>query len=335
MKTIRRPIIKPDFRPIGGLRVTQPGAALLIMMLLIACTGSPAGLSDSSGGAGLPVAREFSAFYEEFGGREFFGDPVTEAFTIEDEGPLYQYFQALRLVYDDRSGLSQEQRISVSPLGEWALAGLNRRLPAPAVEGSESRHFPESGLAVSGDFLAFYAGHHGETVLGPPISVPLDRDGLIVQYFRNGRLDWYPELPDEQRIRLGSLGQAHFDAVMAFSYRQALSSQFVPAVSITAVEVFAYVQRPVLYAGDRQLLYVTVLTPEGRPVSGLTIQVTMSYGQRSESRELELAGDQNKVQLSLGSGDIPPGERVELTVSVLSPSGKLLGSDHLTFKTWW
>lgn len=327
--------MKPPLPGSRWFKLGQLSAVCLVALFLVACAGDLNVPTNPSSGPALPVAREFAPFYEEIGGRDLLGDPVTEAFTIEDEGPLYQYFQALRLVYDDAPGLAPGQRVSVSPLGEWALSGLSQPVAAPISEGRESRYFPQSGETVAGDFLAFYDAHHGDRLLGPPISPPLDRDGLAVQYFRNGRLDWYPELPEGQRVRLGSLGQAHFDAVMAFSYRQALSSQFVPAVTVTAVEVFAYLQHPVLYAGDQQVLYVTVFTPEGRPVSGLTIQVATSDGRVSEIQEVELKEDQNKLQLTLDAGEFLPGERIDLTVSVLSSSSNLLGSDRLSFKTWW
>jgi hypothetical protein len=263
------------------------------------------------------------------------GDPITEGFRVESEGPLLQYFQAIRVALEENPEAPGTEQLSIFPLGEWALAGLSEQLPAPQTEEGLSRHFPETSLSVRGAFLHFYESYDGEQLLGPPISVPLHEEGLRVQYFRNGRLELHPELPEGQRVRLGFLGQAHFDAVMAFHYRRALSIQFVPAINVTSADVFAYVKHPVLYAGDEQQLYITVMTPEGRSVSGLKIHVLVTYGDKSKLIEQKLEDGKNKVQLAMDNADVAPGQQVKILVSVLSVGDTALGTDQLSFTTWW
>lgn len=308
---------------------------LLVAFTLVACSPPETNLSDAAQGPTLPVAAQFDAFYELAGGRRLLGDPITEAFRVESEGPLLQYFQAMRLAYEEHPAVSGSGQVTVFALGEWALAGLSEQNPAPVEEGGPSRYFPETGISVRGEFHQFYETYNGEQLLGPPISVELSEEGLRVQYFRNSRLEFHPELPEGQQVRLGYLGQAHFDAVMAFSYRRALSIQFVPSINVTTADVFAYVEHPILYAGDQQQLYITVMTPEGRSVSGLKVDVLVTYGDKNKHIEQELADGKNKVRLPLDAADIVPGEQVKILVSVLGAGDNALGTDQLTFKTWW
>jgi hypothetical protein len=212
---------------------------------------------------------------------------------------------------------------------------LNQQLVWPEPDPGPTRYFAETQQMVQGAFLAFYEANQGERWLGPPISPQIDRDGLRVQYFRNGRLDWHPELPADQRIQAGFLGQAHFDAEMSFVYPRALSHQFVPATSVVAVDVFATVRYPVLYAGDQQRLYVTILTPDGRSVSGLSVTVEINDGESSHQLTRMVAEGQNMIQLPLANGDWKPGHQVALRISVLSARGSLLGRDNLTYRIWW
>jgi hypothetical protein len=306
-----------------------------VVLFLAACarewTDAPPLVTTPS----LQVAPEFEAIYDEFGGHRNFGDPITEAFVLEEDGPLLQYFQAMRLEYDRDPTVAEAKRIQLFPLGVWAMAGLTERRPAPELGGQPARYFPEAGHSVRGDFLRFYETNGGEWLLGSPLSAELDRDGRRVQYFRNGRLDLHPELPESQRVQIAFLGQAHFDAVMTFAYLETLRMQFVPAASVSSVDVFAYTQYPTLYSDDEQTLHVTVLTAEGRSVSGLRVNAQITYGATSEEISLRLTEGQNQVHLPIDTVGDFPGQRVDILVSVLSASGDVLGTDKVTFGTWW
>lgn len=314
---------------------------LPVVLSLAACANAWTDVPAADPQPRLAVAPEFTAFYEQFGGRRVLGEPITEPFTLEEGDPLLQYFQAVRLEYDRDPATSEAQRIRIFPLGQWALDGLRQQRLAPDVDAGPSRFFPETEQTVRGDFLAFYDANGGQWLLGPPISPELDRDGRRVQYFLNGRLDWFPELPPPQRVQMAHLGQAHFDAVMAFAYLQALREQFVPAASVTAVDVFAYVQYPTLYSDEEQLLHLTVLTPEGRSVSGLRVNAVISTadptagGRIAQIIGATLTGDQHQLHLPIDSTGIAPGQQVEISVSVFSSGGHVLGSDQVTYKTWW
>lgn len=308
---------------------------LLALWMLTACSGSGLESEATPTGTSIPVAEPFKLFYTENGGRTIFGDTLTEAFILEQDGLLVQYFQNARLQTAVATDSTAPAVVSIFPLGAWAMAGLTAQVPAPPAGIIPSRYFPETEKTVQGEFLQFYEEHRGELTLGSPISGVLERDSQQVQYFQNGRLDYYPELPEGQKVQIGPLGQAHFDAEMSFTYSRALSHQFVPANTVSEVSVYASVSRPTLYVGEEQLLYLTILTPDGRSVSGLQVDIDAIYGDVTRKMHMTLDEGQSKAQAAISTTDIPPGQRVELHITVHSERGDVLGEDEVFFRTWW
>ena len=295
-------------------------AGLFMLLVLSACGGELA--QPAADDTAIPVALEFQTFYQSYGGRRVFGEPVTDAFVPEENGRLAQYFQTMRLEYDE-----EREVIVVFPLGEWAMAGLSE--PVPASDPDEM---------VESEFQAFYNEHSGTQLFGPAISSVLNEGDSLVQYFRNGRLEWHPELPSGERVQLGFLGQAHFDAEMIFNYRQRLLAQPVPLAGVSEVDVFASVQAPILYAGEEQALYVTILTPAGRPVSGIRVGVQIISANTPADVSATVIGqtdDRGKVVTALEMDDLPPGEQVQLLVLAYATDNAVIGSIRITFKTWW
>ncbi len=302
--------------------------SLFIILFLVACTSAapvPARLTTERG---IPVADEFAAFYAANDGERVFGQAITEGFVGTDDGRFTQYFQTMRLELEGNA-------VVIYPLGNWALAGVNELVPAPLPDNSALREFPDTDFTVQDEFLAFYDEFDGETLLGLPISAQLNEGNLRVQYLENGRLEWRPELPLGHRIQVSHLGQAHFDTEMAFAYRKSLLAQPVVEAGIDQVDVFTSVEAAVLYAGDEQTLYVTTLSPEGRPVSGVSIEVTILYGDDATTISLGQTDANGHIAALLPTLTVSPGEIVQLQTAVYSSNGDLLGSDSLSFKTWW
>lgn len=302
-------------------------------LLLTACGGEQVNSAALVGENGIVIAPQFAAVYDELGGRRTFADPITDAFQVEASAPLIQYFQNMRLEYDATQ--SPGEQVTIYPLGEWAFEGVANAVPAAVPENSRERYFPETGLAVQDEFLNFYETYSGQRLLGPPISPQLDESGLRVQYFTNGRLEWRPELPVAQRIQVSHLGQAHFDAEMAFIYRQTVLARPVPSAGLTNVEVSASVKSPVLYGGEEQVLYVTVLTQAGRPVAGIDVDVTIVHDGTSRVANLGVTDSEGKIQAVLNLTDVPSGQEVELRVAAYASGNETVGTTTLTFQTWW
>ncbi len=297
--------------------------------LLAACNGSPETAPTAVGENGIAVAPEFAAFYQAYGGQRTLGNPVSELFVAEENGRALQYFQAVRLEYD-----AATQEVIVSPLGEWALEGLREQTPAPTPEDSPVRTFANSEYTVQDEFLAFYENNQGETLLGPPISPQLNVDDLRVQYFENGRLEWRPEAPTQLRVQLSYLGQAHFDNEMRFTYQESRNARPVSSAGVSVVQIEAYVKAPILYKGEEQVLYVTVHTPGGDPVTGMAVDLTTAYGDTSTTTTLGLTNDRGQIVYPLAVA-APPGEQIVLTLQARDGNGRFLGETVTTFKTWW
>lgn len=303
----------------------------VIVGLLAACGDglTEAGLPTAVSEAGIPVAAEFQEFYAAYGGRAVLGEPITELFTAgAAERPL-QYFQNVRLEYDATTG-----KVVVSPLGAWELGGLNEQVLAPVSADGVVRSFPHSRFTVQDEFLRFYEEKAGGVLLGLPLSAQLNVDGLRVQYFENGRLEWHPEAPASQRVQLSGLGQAHFDTEMAFTYQEMRPARPVSSAGVGKVMLSAYVKAPILYDGEAQTLYVTVRTPGEDPVSNVVVEVAVSVDDEVQTVRSVPTNELGQVVLPLDFA-IPPGKDVVLRLTALNENGRFLGETVLTYKTWW
>lgn len=69
---------------------------------------------------------------------------------------------------------------------------------------------PAGEFAVSPVFQGFYDSHGGAALLGAPISVELDENGVITQYFQNAKLVFYPQFPEGNQVVLAGLGDAYY-----------------------------------------------------------------------------------------------------------------------------
>lgn len=305
---------------------------VVFALLLAACSGNEPAAPVAVGATGISVAPEFAAYYEQYGGVRVFGYPITEDFPPTDDERLTQYFQTMRLDY--MPSQPPGQQVSVYPLGEWAIAGVQDPEPAPVSENGRVQFFPETGYSVQDEFLTFYEEHNGPLLFGPPISPQLNEGGLRVQYFRNVRLEWRPELPTDQRVQLSLLGLAHFDTEMVFTY-QRIYARPVSSAGIEAVDVSASVKSPVLYNGEEQVLYVTAQTQDGRSVSELRVGVAITYNGDSHNLDIGMTGGDGRIQVPLDLTGVPPGTEIQLLVTVYNSSGDVLGTDTLGFRTWW
>jgi len=134
----------------------------------------------------------FLAFYHANGGFDAFGYPRTEPF-MQD---------AHWVQYTDRFALElDEGHVHTLLLGH--LLTSQRTFPrVAAVNSTRSRiYFSTTGHTLSGRFLSFWQAHHGDLLLGAPISEVTgetngDGTGHLygVQWFENGRLEYHPEL---------------------------------------------------------------------------------------------------------------------------------------------
>lgn len=299
---------------------------VFFLMVLAGCGAGNTAVSLPNASTGIPVAAEFAAYYEANGGARVFGHPITTAFRPQADGSLVQYFQTMRLDYDGA--------LRPYPLGEWAFPGMTQLEPAPVSKNGRVRIVPGSAYSIQDEFLAFYEKHNGEQLLGMPLSPQVTEAGLYVQYFQNARLEWRPELPQAQRVQLSILGQNHFDAEMAFTYRREVARP-ISAAGIPAVQVTTAARYPVLYAGEKQILYAAAQTSDGRPVSDIRLIATLLFDDEQIELEMGVTNESGQVQLALDLGAIPPGKEVQVRVTAVRSDGQEVGQRTLVFRTWW
>jgi outer membrane protein assembly factor BamB len=155
---------------------------------------------------GHNLGAPFLAFWQQYGGLQIFGYPLTEAFV--EGGQTWQYFERFALV-------SAHGQVSTVPLGRQLTQGRHFPAPGAASSGSASRYFPATGYTVSGAFLRFWTLNHGDVLLGNPIS-PVITEGngdgtgrrYPLQWFERGRLEYHPELAGTPYVvELGLLGR--------------------------------------------------------------------------------------------------------------------------------
>ncbi len=301
-------------------------------MLVVGCGANETAVSNPINGTGIPVAEEFAAYYETNGGQRVFGAPITEAFRPAADGPVVQYFLNMRLDYDLREPAGE--RVHPFALGEWAFPGLDSLQLAEMSENGRSRTFPGSDYPIQDEFLNFYETYNGQQLLGLPLSPQVTEGGLRVQYFQNGRLEWRPELPLTQRVQVGILGQNHFDAEMVFNYRQEFARP-ISSAGINAVDVNAAVRYPVLYAGEEQVLYVTVQSADGRFISDIRLTATVSFANQSKDEELGVTDDAGQIQYLINLEQMPPGQDVQIVVTARRSDGQVVGRRTIGYRTWW
>lgn len=278
--------------------------------------------------AGYVVAPAFEEWYTQFG-PALLGAPITGQCMPED-GTIVQYFENVRL--EQIAGGT----VQFFPLGQWALSGVRNRVPAPVPADSPSRTFPETGYAVQDQFLTFYDENNGAQLLGPPLSEQLVEGDLRLQYFRNGRLEWHPEAPPDQRVRLGSLGRAHLEENRGNGLQCDLLGLYDAASPPSDLQLVASVAAPILYTtADEQVVYVKATGSQGLPYSGVNIVVTVHYRGETVQVPIGETGQDGVVSGRLGAISFEPEQEVLLEVTAHSRDGTILGRTTVSFKTWY
>jgi hypothetical protein len=302
---------------------------LWLILLIVACQGSTPSTPTPptlSSGTGIAVASEFQSYYDQHGGARVFGFPISSLYPDSESGRLLQYFQHLRLEYD------QNGAVTVSPFGEIYAPSLDERVLAPESPNGGERTFPETGLTVRGEFLSFYETYDGELVFGPPITALLVEGGTLVQYFQNGMLSWNPNAPPEFRVEVAPLADAY---LWEFGGPEDIFGIDDSAV-ITLATVRAAIKEPILYAGDEQVLYITVMTPDSlQPLDNITINATISYNDLStEITFPERTDEMGQAQSVLRMPGVQPGDVVLVEIQAINSTG-VIGTTTLSFRTWW
>jgi hypothetical protein len=187
-------------------------ASIVLWLFVLASGGwlTPTSAQDNGSiyvyQTGHSVQGAFLAFWNQHGGVDTFGYPVTEAYIRRSDERIVQYFQHARLELHQEGG---QQQVVVGNLGAELLKLQRATHPpiAPFVDSEQRRYFPDTGHSLQGTFKAFWEAHNGALLFGAPISeefLELGADGIphTVQYFEKTRFELHGE-----GVRLGLLGE--------------------------------------------------------------------------------------------------------------------------------
>ncbi len=206
-----------------------------------------------------PVTPPFAEFVASHGGAAVFGEPLSLPAPGSD-GALEQYYTNAVLYVDPAA----PDTVRLRSLG---TAGHTADAPAEKVPDPDGYYDPVTGHNVLYEFQEFYERAGGTAVLGRPISEMIVEDGLGVQYFENGRMEYHGHQAREARISLSPLGREALDAAGPAAAPPAMPSQ--------RLVVQTWADAPILAIGHKQTVYVRVSDEHGDPLAGVTVRVKM------------------------------------------------------------
>lgn len=152
----------------------------------------------------------FKEFWQNNGALTYFGYPISEEFdekAPDGQDVTVQFFERAKLEFVKATG---KPRIGL--VGTELTRGRDFPSVQPFPDVPDRRFFPETGHSLASGFKKYWDENNGATQFGFPISEELTENGLNVQYFERGRLEYHPELPADKRITLGRLGEELLEA---------------------------------------------------------------------------------------------------------------------------
>ncbi len=322
----------------SSIRIRRILPYLVVLILLLGFT-LPVLAQGISGRyyseTGHTLDPEFVTYFDEHGGLQILGYPITDAFVDAWSGLIVQYTQNTRMELFPDPG-TQAMKVRLKELGILFVGDRAVRVSEPLAIGpnADCEYFPLTGHNVCFMFLEFYREQGGPQLFGYPISDFTIENDRLVQYFQGFRLDWYPENPPEHQVQVAPLGRLHFDVV---GYDRELLRPNAPsnAMQYEVIQLHprAAVQKPIAEVSDTQRVYVVVRDQNYLPVPSAAVTLVAHFP--DETRTLLMAPtDTNGIsQLELSYEDQPIGAQIDLEFYV--SSGTVLTTTRDSFRIWW
>lgn len=318
-------------RPKSRIALTLWALSLLVLSLVAGTTFLSA--SAQSGGryyaeTGHTLDARFLDYYDQHGGPEIFGFPITEAFNDPDSGQLIQYTENSRLEWVlDEDGVGHA---ALRPLGE-ILGGWYVPDESSLGDGRGCRYFEESGHATCYAFLSFFNAHGGQDLFGLPISDFVIQNDRIVQYFQYFRLDWYPDAPQPDQVRVGPLGREHFrSAGYDSSLLQPITAADDQEYRITELRPSASVANPAVEPGEQQAVYLVTRDQNLLPVQGAAALLIVHSPTGNRYFLMPKSDAQGLSQLSFSVGELARGSKVNLDLWVIHAGFQVVVRDSFS-----
>jgi hypothetical protein len=317
-------------------RLASPLLALALATLTVA---SALAQSDDEGRyysqTGHTLDGRFVAFYDEHGGAEILGFPITDSFIDPQSGWPIQYTENARLELVPQAG-SGLVGVRLGALGE-ALGGWDPPLTGEQIPPSADatcRYFAESGHAVCHAFLTFFDRLGGAELFGFPISEFKLEGDRIVQYFQGFRFEWFPEDATGRPVRVAALGRAHFERL---GYDPALLRPRLPQdrlqYQVLELRARSSVRLPLAGSDGEQTVSIVVRDQNLQPVARASILLTIHLADDDRLVLMPPTDDRGLSQIVVAFEDQPAGTNVELAFLVARDG--LETSTRDSFRIWW
>lgn len=317
------------------LRVSLSAAVCLGLIALGAATFPALAQQEASRyfpETGHTVRGPFLQFFDQRGGLEIFGYPITDEFRDPATGMLMQYFQRARMEWHPANPGPYKVLLGLlgSELGHDQPPLPPEEIPAPT--NPDCAYFPQTGHAVCYSFLEFFNKKGRVDIFGYPVGEIMLENGRIVQYFQRARLEWYPERRPGQRVQLGLLGVVRFenaglDQALLNAQRSDLPRQ------VTALQVRASVEAPITAPTGVQTVYVYVADQQGQPLAGAEVSLFVQVQAGAQTYQLVATDERGLTKIAFDFGRATPGQPVNLSVE--AAYGTIKRGTRTSFLPWW
>jgi hypothetical protein len=311
---------------------------LVLALLIVIWLPGQAQSSDRQyfSGTGNWVAGDFLTFYRSVPDPLLvFGYPITEEFTDPSIARRVQYFQRARFEFDPLAPVNE--KVSLSSLGSF-IEKKSVIHPADLATNTPMcrpfRNNDSETFYVCYAFLAFYDDHGGSRLFGNPISNYSLEGDRYVQYFERARFEWYPELREDQWVRLADVGSIEFDL------DQPDRSVLTPVqgenalMEVTGLMPRAFVEKPLVKSTSSQTVYVVVRDQKLNPLSQALVSAVIHLpdGEQVPLR-LPLSDRDGISALTFDLENMPVNQVISL--DILVNYNGLQGKTTVWFRTWW
>lgn len=294
----------------GSKRLVIP--ILILTSLVIAGLGilalQPRGLNFQAryfAETGALVREPFLTFFDEQGGVEFFGYPLTDAYTDAD-GTLVQTFEHAHIQLSVTG-------VELAPIGTELFFTQ-----------------PDAGLVVDPAFETYYLELGGAAFSGLPISQARLENGMLVQDFENLRL----VQNQSGGITLADLGTAYLAVHPPpdHSGQAALRLRGTP-LPPDNIRASVSVDQSTVRQDDQQTIYLYVYSTDGESVAGARSVAVLHFDGVTAEVELTPTNEYGLASATFLTPSATVGSQVFVRMYVLV--GETLLTVETSYFQWW
>ena len=302
----------------GLMRIAKRAGIGILLLLILTAVCQPVA-AQSSTSRWFPETRhwvkgDFLKFYNSVKDPlTVFGYPITEEFN-DSTAHLTQYFQRARF---DLIATDKGMVVNLAHLGKFVYEDIGAASNI-VQDGPTCRSFAVTHKNVCYAFLQFFDAYHGDLFFGDPISWIESRDGHLVQYFTNVRMEWQPNLPDGHRVVLTHLGELVRDQILGDAGRESDITAGPSEDPVTSITAKAFVKSSLLATGKSETIYVIVQDQNLLPVKGADAYVEVVYpdGTKYKNVPSETTNQFGILVITLQVVPISPRQVVDLDITV-------------------